>query len=929
MRFRRTFSRELLALVLVAAFGLAGTVPARAQAPVSPAAVSLPAGVERVTSVEGITEYRLTSNDLRVLLFPDPTKETITVNVTYLVGSAHENYGETGMAHLLEHLVFKGTPRHPNITQELTERGARPNGTTWTDRTNYFETFAATDDNLEWALDLESDRMVNSNIAQEDLDSEMTVVRNEFEAGENNPFGVLMKRMLGTAYQWHNYGKSTIGERSDIENVPIERLQAFYRRYYQPDNAVLLVAGRFDEGRTLALVHKYFSPIPRPERTLERTYTVEPIQDGERAVTLRRVGDAQFVSAVYRVPPGAHEEYAAIHLLTRILGDTPSGRLHKALVESQKASRIFGNSFQWRDPTVAMFGAEVRMGSSLDDARETLLETIEGLRAHPPTADEVERARAQLLKNIELNLNRSDLIGLTLSEFIGAGDWRLFFLHRDRLRQMTTEEVQRVAAAYFKPANRTLGMFIPTKEPDRAAIPVTPDVVAMLRDYKGDAPVAMGEAFDPSPANIESRTSREATPAGLIMAVLPKKTRGETVVAQLALRFGDERSLMNKAGIASLTGGMLMRGTTKLSRQEIQDELNRLKARMNVFGGAAQAMAMIETTRENLPAVMRLLSHVLREPAFTATELEQLKQEQLVSIEQQRSEPAQVAFTAFNRHLGPYQKGDIRYTRTPDEQAADVEAATLDQVVQFYRDFYGASNAQLTIVGDFDPQEITGLARELFGTWKSPRPFVRVPTLFADAPPVNQSHATPDKTNAHFVAGFNLALRDDHEDYPALVIGHYMLGGGFLNSRLATRLRQKEGLSYGVGSGLNVSSLDEYARFTASAIYAPQNVEKLEAAFREEIERMLQSGFTDEEVAAAKGGYLKSRQVSRAQDNELAGRLNNLLFIDRTLEWDAELERKIAALTTDQINAAMRRHTDVSKISIVKAGDFKADPGVR
>jgi zinc protease len=925
MRFRRPFSRELLALVLVAAFGLAGTVPAHGQAPASPAAVSLPAGIERVTSVEGITEYRLTSNGLRVLLFPDPTKETITVNVTYLVGSAHENYGETGMAHLLEHLVFKGTPRHPNIAQELTERGARPNGTTWTDRTNYFETFAATDDNLEWALDLESDRMVNSHIAQADLDSEMTVVRNEFEAGENSPFGVLMKRMLGTAYQWHSYGKSTIGERSDIENVPIERLQAFYRRYYQPDNAVLLVAGRFDEGRTLALVHQYFSPIPRPERTLERTYTVEPVQDGERAVTLRRVGDAQFVSALYRVPPGAHEEYAAIHLLTRILGDTPSGRLHNALVESQKASRIFGNSYQWRDPTIAMFGAEVRIGSSLDDARETLLETIEGLRAHPPTADEVERARAQLLKNIELNLNRSDLIGLTLSEFIGAGDWRLFFLHRDRLRQMTTEEVQRVAAAYFKPTNRTLGMFIPTTEPDRAAIPATPDVVAMLRDYKGDRPVAMGEAFDPSPANIESRTSREATPAGLIMALLPKKTRGETVVAQLALRFGDERSLMNKAGVASLTSAMLMRGTTKLTRQEIQDELNRLRARMNVFGGAAQAMAMIETTREHLPAVMRLLSHVLREPAFGATELEQLKQEQLVSIEQQRSEPAQVAFTAFNRHLGPYQKGDIRYTRTPDEQAADVEAATLDEVVQFYRDFYGASNPQLTVVGDFDRQEITGLARELFGTWKSPRPYVRVPTLYADAPPINQSFATPDKTNAHFVAGFNLSLRDDHEDYPALVIGHYMLGGGFLNSRLATRLRQKDGLSYGVGSGLSVSSLDEYARFTASAIYAPQNVEKLEAAFREEIERMLRGGFTDEEVAAAKGGYLKSRQVSRAQDNELAGRLNTLLFIDRTLVWDADLERKIAALTADQINAAMRRHTDVSKISIVKAGDFKAE----
>ena len=914
-----------LPFLIAGLFCLAGPFPAvaTAQPPQgSTVAATLPAGVERVTSVEGITEYRL-ANGLKVLLFPDPTKETITVNVTYLVGSSHENYGETGMAHLLEHLVFKGSPRHPNIPQELTEHGSRPNGTTWTDRTNYFETFAATDANLEWALDLESDRMVNSFIAKKDLDSEMTVVRNEFESGENNPFRVLWERTMAGAYLWHNYGKTTIGARSDIENVPIERLQAFYRKYYQPDNAVLLIAGKFDEPRTLGLVHKYFAQIPRPARTLERVYTVEPTQDGERSVTVRRVGDTQLVAAMYHVPSGAHEEYAAVDVLAQLLGDTPSGRLHKALVESKKASSVFGFGFQWREPTVTMFGAEVRTGAPLEVARDTLLETIEGLSATPPTKEEVERARAQLLKNIDLDLNRSDQIGLTLSEFIGAGDWRLYFLHRDRLRKITTEEVQKAAARYFKPSNRTLGMFIPTKQPDRAEIPPTPDVVAMLKDYKGDAAVAAGEAFDPSPANIENRTSRTATPSGLTMALLPKKTRGATVVAQLVLRYGDEKSLMNRTGAAALAGPMLMRGTVKRTRQQIQDELDRLKARMNVFGGATQASASIETTRESLVPVMRLLAEVLREPAFPPGEFEQLKQEQLAAIEQGRSQPPQVAMTALNRHLAPYPKGDVRYTRTPEEQIADINAATLQQVTQFYRDFYGASNGQLTVVGDFDQKEFAQLATELFGQWKSPRPFVRVPTLYADASPMNQSFTTPDKPNAFFVAGFNLRLRDDHADYPALLIGNYILGGGFLNSRLATRLRQKEGLSYGVGSGLTVSSLDEYGRFTATAIYAPENVEKLEAAFKEEIERMLKDGFTAEEVAAAKTGYLQSRQVSRAQDNELASRLNNFLFLDRTLAWDADLEKKIQALSADQINAVMRRHLDPKRITILKAGDFK------
>jgi len=891
------------------------------------AAPPLPQGFERVTSVEGVTEYRL-ANGLRVLMFPDQTKQTITVNVTYLVGSATENYGETGMAHLLEHLVFKGTPRHPNIPQELTAHGARPNGTTWTDRTNYFETFAATDENLNWALDLESDRMVNSHIARKDLDSEMTVVRNEFELGENSPFRVLLDRTMAASYIWHNYGKTTIGARSDIENVPIGRLQAFYRNYYQPDNAVLLIAGKFDEPKTLSLVDKYFSPIPRPTRTLQKIYTSEPTQDGERAVTLRRVGDTQFVQALYHVPSGSHPDYAGVDLIVQILGDTPSGRLHKTLVESKKASSIFGFDFQWRDPTLTIFGAEVRQGDSLEAARDTLIQTIEGIGTNPPTKEEVERARAQLLKNIDLALNNSDQVGLTLSESIGAGDWRLFFLHRDRLRKITPEEVTQVASRYFKPANRTVGMFIPTPKPDRAEIPATPDLTAALKDYKGDASVAAGEAFDPSPANIESRTIRSDA-GGIKLALLPKKTRGGKVVAQMTLRYGDEKSLLNRAIAARMTGSMLMRGTAKHTRQQIRDELDRLKARAFVFGGPTQAGVSIETTRENLPAVMRLVAEILREPVFPANEFELLKQENLAAIEQQKSEPTQIAFTAFNRHLSPYPKGDVRYVTTTEEDLAELNAATLEQAKQFYKDFYGASHAQLTVVGDFDDKEIAKLATDLFLNWKSPKPFVRVPTLFKDVAAVNQLLPAPDKANAFFVAGFNLKIRDDNPDYPALLLGNYMLGGGFLNSRLAARIRGKDGLSYGVGSGINISALDEYGRFTANAIYAPQNVEKLEAAFKEEIARMLKDGFTAEEVEAAKSGYLQSRQVSRAQDNELAGRLNQYLFLKRTLQWDADLDAKLKALTPEEINAAMRRHMDPAKITIVKAGDFAKHPALK
>ena len=904
----------LLAFALIAS----ASISAPAQNP------ALPKGVERVTSVEGITEYRF-ANGLRVLLFPDPSKQTMTVNMTYLVGSAVEDYGETGMAHLLEHMVFKGSPKHTNIPQELTSHGARPNGSTSYDRTNYFETFAATDENLNWALDLESDRMVNSFIAKKDLDSEMTVVRNEYEAGENSPFNVLLERLIATSYVWHNYGKATIGARSDIENVPIERLQAFYHRYYQPDDAVLTVAGKFDEAKTLALIDKYFSPIPRPTRTLQKIYTIEPTQDGERAVTLRRVGDTQLVQAIYHIPAASHADFAAVNILAQVLGDTPSGRLHKALVETKKASSTFGFNFELREPGIAVFGAEVRQGDSLEAARDILVQTIESLGATPPTKEEVERARGQLLKDFDLNMNKADLIGLIMSEYIASGDWRLFFLERDRTRKVTAEEVQQVAARYFKPANRTLGMFIPTPKPDRSEIPATPDVAAMLKDYKGEAAIAAGEAFDPSPTNIESRTKR-AEAGGVKIALLPKKTRGSTVVAQMLFRFGDEQSLMNRSTAAQLAGAMLMRGTTKHTRQQIQDELDRLKARAFVSGVPTQATLFIETTRANLPAVMRLMAEVLREPAFPEKEFDLLKQEHLAGIEQQKSEPTQIAFTAFNRQISPFPKGDPRYVSTPDEDIAELNAATLDSAKQFYHDFYGASNAQLTVVGDFDEQEITRLTTQLFSDWKSPRPFKRVPSVFRDIAPANQTFQAPDKANAFFVAGFLFDMRDDNADYAAITLGHYMLGGGFLSSRLAARIRQKEGLSYGVGSGVFVSAVDHYGRFMATAIYAPQNVDKLEAAFKEEIARMLKDGFTAEEVEAAKSGYLQSRQVSRAQDNELLNRSNTYLFLGRTWQWDADFEAKIRTLTPEQINAAMRKYVDPSKLVIYKAGDFAKNP---
>jgi zinc protease len=880
-----------------------------------------PAPAERITSVEGITEYHL-ANGLKVLLFPDPSKQTITVNVTYLVGSRQENYGETGMAHLLEHLMFKGSINHPNVSQELTAHGARANGTTNYDRTNYFETFTATDENLKWALDLESDRMVHSFIQKKDLDSEMTVVRNEYEAGENNPLRVLIERIFSTAYLSHAYGHSVIGVRSDIENVPIQRLQAYYHLYYQPDNSVLLVSGRIDPARTLALIEQRFGAIPRPTRRLPVFYTEEPTQDGVREVELRRVGDMQVIAAGYHVPAAAHPDFAALDMLTLILSQAPAGRLYKTLVQSGKAASVFGDLFGLHDPGMLVLGARLPATASVDEARSTLLSNLEQFTDSPATAEEVERARAQLLKDVERQLDASDRFGVELSEWIAAGDWRLFFLYRDRLRTATAADIQRVAVAYLKPSNRTAGVFLPSASPTRAAIPATPDVAAILKDYRGDPPREPGEAFDPSPTNIDARTVHKALPGGLKLAMLPKKTRGSIVTATMLFDFGDEQSLKGLHNVGAFCGQMLLRGTTQHTRQQLQDEFNRLKANVQVSGSAENAFARVATTREHLADVMTLLAEVLREPAFPADELEILKRNSLATLAQQRTEPQALAGTWLERHLHPYPSDDVRYTPTVDEEIARVSSVTLEQVRSFYKRFYGGSHGELGVVGDFDPSQIEALAAKLFDDWKTPSPYARVPRVFHEVTAQNETIRTPDKANAYFMAAESLELRDDDPDYPAMVLGNYLLGGGFISSRLATRVRQKEGLSYSIASGLSASAFDRAGRFSVTAICAPQNAARVETAVREELERALRGGFTADEVKAAKSGWLQTRQLGRAQDGEVSQKLASDEFLGRTLAWDASLEERVKSLTPDEIGAALRKHINPDRLSIVKGGDF-------
>jgi len=905
-----------IAVIIAAACGgLQGA--AQAQAPAADGAAGNPL---RITQVEGITEYRL-ANGLRVLLAPDASKPTTTVNMTYLVGSRHENYGETGMAHLLEHMVFKGTPTRSNIMQELGKRGMHFNGTTFYDRTNYFETFPANEGNLTWALEMEADRMVNSLVARKDLDTEFSVVRNEMESGENNPAQSLWQRMASTAFDWHNYGKSTIGARTDVENVQIENLQAFYRQYYQPDNAVLLVAGKLDAAATLAQIQRIYGVIPKPTRVLPVTYTQDPVQDGPREVTVSRVGDTPLAGVLYHTPAGSHPDAAAVAALSEILAGTPNGRLHKSLVQGKKAVSVSPWNFELAETSYLIFMSELNKDQKLTDVRKVMIDSLENIQKTPVTDSELRRAKASLLSEIDKTLNDPEKLAVQLSESMANGDWRLFFVSRDRIEALTLQDVQRVAQNYFKASNRTYGQFVPTKTPDRVNRPAVVNVAQLVENYQGRAAVSEGENFDVTPAHIEKRTLRTALTSGMKLALTPKKTRGETVSGSLHLSLGDERNLLGQATTSSLVADLLMRGTTKMNRADMAAKLDELKTQLSISGGGQSVTVRFDTLRKNLPQVLELVRDALRTPSFSAAEFDMVLKEHLSQIDNQRNEPQALGSQAIAQALDIYRQGDVRASLSFDEMTTRLKAVKLDELKRFHAQFYGADHAELALVGDFDAAAVQMQLQNLFGNWKSKARYERLSSLPSAAKPGETTLQVPDKANAFYLAALPVALKDDMPDYVHLMLANKVLGGG-VKSRLFDRLRQKDGISYGAGSGLTVSAFEAVGMLKLYAIYAPNNLDKLKTGVREELVRLVHDGVTEQELSDAKKSVLEDRKISRAQDALLAAGLASQLNTGRTMVFTEQTDAAIDNASLAEVNAALRKYIDPAKFLHVYAGDY-------
>ena len=888
-----------------------------------------PAGVAAGPCVEGVCEYRL-GNGLRVLLLPDAAASELTLNLVYGVGSAHENYGEAGMAHLLEHMLFKGTPTHRDIFAELGKRGIDANASTTTDYTNYHSSFTADAAKLDWLLGMEADRMVNSRVAREDLDREMTVVRNEMENRDDDLSGVLYESVASTAYQWHHYGKRIIGTRSDIENARIERLQAFYRAWYRPDNATLVIAGGFDPAQTLKSVARRFGKIDRPRAPMQALYTAEPAQAGEREVTLRRVGGYSQLLAAYHVPAATHPDTAALQILGEVLQGPVGERLYSKVVGSRQAVGT-GAGTQWlRAPGLWTAYATLAKDGDIAATEELLLAQVEGLDRRPVLAVEVDAAKQLVRRNFAHEHGDVRRLAMALTSAIGVGDWRLYFRHRDSLEKVDAEQVNRVARTYLRPANRTLGRLLATASPQRVVIPEAPSPAAVLWDYVGKAKADTVERFDASPANIRQRTRfvhiDTGSGDGLRLALLPKKSRGNKVVVEAVFHFGDVDGLRGRDTAALAAGALLGDGDFKTSAAELAVELAGLNSTIDLDGGLQAASLSLSSERKHLGKTLSLAERLLRTPRYSDTQLEQYKQRAMLGLQAARQDANSIVGEAMSRHFDPWPVGHPLRQADGEQSLADIRALTAEQVRSFHRDFYGTANGVISVVGDFDPVEVERELRRLFADWKAPRAHAPIARRHVAIPAERRSFATPDKDSGVLLARSNIPLAEFTDEAFALDVANRILGGHSIDSRLGQRIRARGGLSYGVTSTLDAKSSldgrDDAGSWTIHATSAPQNLAQLERGVREELDRLLRDGVSADEVRTAATAMRDEHKQALANDDGLASMLGGLLYYGRGLDFLVEYDRKMATLSAETVNAAIRKYLKPEQFSFYVAGDI-------
>jgi zinc protease len=893
---------------------------------------------KKIKEVGGIEEYLYQPNGMNILLLQDNASPVATVQIVYRVGSKHEVLGNTGSTHLLEHLMFKGTPtfnkKNGNtITDVLQNTGAQLNATTWYDRTNYFETLPS--DKIELAIQIEADRMRNSLLLREDKEAEMTVVRNEFERGENDPNSLLDKEIWASAYIAHPYHHSTIGWKSDIEKAPIEVLKNFYNTYYWPDNATLTIIGDFKKENVFELIEKYFGKITKAPHVMPQPYTEEPQQYGARKIVVRKPGELGVVNKAYKIPGALHEDLPALNILGEIIGSGPSAILNKTFVDTRMGVYTYANATNFKEVGLFTIGVGFPTTSKHEDVDAKITEVVAKIQKEGVTQDEVNRVVAKISAQTILARDGSGVIASELNEAIAAGDWTDYITGVDRLKKVTPADVIRVAQQYLVEDQSTTGYFIPKQSgsqnketaqannflPENGPFYYRHSEEGHVQEESSsvDSPIKNILEESISKENIEKTASvykREKVSGIDVVSVKTSAKDFVTVAASISL--GNYSGEHKNPIIPALTASMLSKGTTLNDKFKFSEKLQKLGVNLNVNASTFKINIGFKCLKKDLDQVIALLAEELRNPLFDTKEFENLKQQFIGNTQQSLNDPGERGSIALSQAI--YPKNNPNYSLNVEDNISNIKIATLDEVKAFHKKYFGTTSMRLVIVGDTDGANLNASLKKSFKNWNGG---VSENLKFEEASKSSAKTEVvtiPEKPSAELFIGQFTGLKRADADYIPFYIANYTLGAGFAG-RLMQTVRDNDGLTYSISSGIG-GNIQTGGYWFVNASFNPGLFQKGLDATMVQVDKWVKNGITAEELENKKTNLIGSFKVGMSTTNGMARTI--LSFIERGLEpnYIDQYPKDIQKATLQQVNDAIKKYIQLDKIIIIKSGSL-------
>lgn len=873
---------------------------------------------------QGVRETVL-DNGLTVLTKEVHTAPVVTVQVWYKIGSRNESPGVNGIAHQLEHMLFKGTKDRPiQFGRLFSALGSDFNAFTSYDQTVYFGTVKR--EKLTPLLTLEADRMVNSIIDKEQLETEKRVVISELQGYENSQEYRLSRAVMRQAFPDQSYGLPVGGTKADVEKFTVDQVREYYHKYYRPDNAILIIVGDFQTESTLAKVKETFGKIPK-NGEWGKTNNQQPTTDNQQLTTnnqqpiiLKEQGSATFLNEVYPLPAANHPDNSAIDVMDYILTGGRNSRLYQALVESGIASNFSGGAINLIDGGWYEISATAAPGNKLTEIEQVITSEIAKLSDKGVTSEELHRAKAQLTATVILN-NRditSQAMQIGSDESV-TGDYRFTDRYLAAVQNISVADVQRVAQTYLTSNNRTVGFFEPTKLEDQSSETMVSGSQTS-EQFNAGPPVDPAEVAkylppdDSQAAQMNQSLPEEFTLANNLRVLLLPDSSTPTVTLSGYIRAGTEFDSESLAGLASLTADNLMNGTKTRDALEVAKGLEDLGASLGLSTSREGVSIGGYSLAPDLPILIKTFADVIKNATFPTDQLELSRQQTLSDLKVSLDEPEVVARRTFQQTIYP---ANHPFHAFPTEES--LKRITREDVVTFYQTNYRPETTILTLVGDFEPAKVRSLLESQLSSWKGiGNPSIpQYPEISMRKTMVQLNPILPGKTQSITLLGYQGINRKDPRFYAALVLNQ-ILGGDTLSSRLGTEIRDRLGLTYGIYSYFQAGKYP--GPFVISMQTSPEDTKNAIASTIGVVQQVREKGVTAAEVATARRAISSQYPVGIANPDSLAQTIldNEVYGLDKS-EIRAFVNQ-IEGVTLAEVNQVAKELLHPDNLVVVTAG---------